>query len=268
MTKIEIEKTRDELFEDGHKRGQQQVEKLTAGIQAAEAEASYPVSIRLQLEKQRQLLRDILIEGNNLLPWREPATNLDELKKELSIYAGKRHSKSPGDSFADYAFDIVRRIKFYRDQEALIKIEMGQVIRSVEGTDQTEKYKLSEIINEIANEDCYFGFDNHIDYLVEKGYLKIDENCLIWKRGGSIMLAAYFGMLQEHHNPMKKHKWAHLEKIFKVYTEGKLKYARNLAQQYKDFEDVKKCKSKKHDKEYKELKALIEGKIRNTPPVL
>jgi hypothetical protein len=120
MTDKEIKNARNELFEDGYNRNQEWVEKLTAGIQPAEGESSCPASIRLQLEKQRQLLRDILIEGNNLLPWREPATDIDKLKKELSIYAGKRNSKSPGDLSADYALDIVRRIRLYRDQEALI----------------------------------------------------------------------------------------------------------------------------------------------------
>jgi hypothetical protein len=42
-------------------------EKITAGIKPAEAEAPYPVSIHW-LEEQRQLLRDILIEGNNFHP--------------------------------------------------------------------------------------------------------------------------------------------------------------------------------------------------------
>jgi hypothetical protein len=120
----------------------------------------------------------------------------------------------------------------------------------------------SEIINEIANNDSYFGFNTHAPYLVEKGYFEAGENCLIWKKGGAIMMAAYFGMLQEHHNPMKKCKWAPIEKVFKVYIDGKFQHARNLSQQYKDFEEVKKCRSEKHDKEYKELKALIEGKIK------
>jgi hypothetical protein len=119
----EIEKLRHKLFEDGYRRNQEWKEKITAGIKPTEAEASYPVSIRLRLEEQRQLLRDILIEGNNLLPWREATTDLDDLKKELYIYASKRHSKTPGDSSADYAFDIIRRIEFYRDQESSIKIE-------------------------------------------------------------------------------------------------------------------------------------------------
>jgi hypothetical protein len=85
------------------------------------------------LEKQRQSLRDILIEGNNLLPWREPTADLDKLKKELSIYAGKRNSKSPGDEFSEYAFDIVRRIQIYRDQEALVKIEIEQAEYDTDG---------------------------------------------------------------------------------------------------------------------------------------
>jgi hypothetical protein len=123
MTGKEVENIRNELFEDGYNRNQEQIEKLTAGIKRTEAEESYPVPVRVRLEEQRKLLRDILIEGNNLLPWREATTDLDELKKALSIYAAKLNSKNPGDETAGYAWDIARKIQLYWDQEDFIEIE-------------------------------------------------------------------------------------------------------------------------------------------------
>jgi hypothetical protein len=126
MTEKEVENIRNELFEDDDKRNQERIEKLTAEIKPTEAEASYPESVRLRLEEQRQSLRDILIEGNNLLPWREATTDLDELRKALSIYAAKRNSKNPGDETAGYARDIARKIQRYRDWEAFIEIEKEQ----------------------------------------------------------------------------------------------------------------------------------------------
>jgi hypothetical protein len=155
MTEREIENIRDGLFEDGYNRNREWVEKLTAGIRPPKEEVSYPVSIRLQMEKQRQLLRDILIEGNNLFPWREPAADIDKLKKELSIYADKRHSKSPGDSFSEYALDIVRRIGLYRDQEALIEIEMEQCETEKQHgqTGEDEKYSLLRDLKDGDRED-------------------------------------------------------------------------------------------------------------------
>jgi hypothetical protein len=270
----EIEKLRHKLFEDGYRRNQEWKEKITAGIQPTEAEASYPVSIRLRLEEQRQLLRDILIEGNNLLSWREATTDLDDLKKELYIYASKRHSKTPGDSSADYAFDIVRRIELYRDRESLIKIEAekpennntlnhsGEDETASEIQQTTKRGAIKEnpdIIKELTRD--YFRFDLHVPWLIKNNYLEIDKAHLIWKKGGLIMLAAYFGMLQEDDRPLiRKCKWAPIEKFFLVLTGGELKPVRNLAQLYKDFEEVKKCKSNKHDAEYKELKSLIEEK--------
>jgi hypothetical protein len=146
VTEKEIENIRNELFEDGYRRNQKWTEKLTAGIKPAESEASCPAVIRARLEEQRQLLRDILVEGNNLLPGREAATDLDELKKALSIYAAKRNSKNPGDGFSEYAFDIVRRIQLYRDQEALVEIEM----------EQREAEKQQVRGNENKAEDHYF----------------------------------------------------------------------------------------------------------------
>jgi hypothetical protein len=141
MTETEIEKFRNEIFKSGYERNRKWKEKLTGWIKPAELETAYPASIRLRLEEQRHSLRDILIEGNNLLPWREPTTDLDELEKELTVYAGKRHSKDPGDGFAEYAFDIVRRIRLYRDKEVLIEIEKEQYNKETAPDTQTPAQK-------------------------------------------------------------------------------------------------------------------------------
>jgi hypothetical protein len=169
MTETESESFRNEIFKSGYERNQKWKEKLTGWIKPTELEAAYPVSVRLRLEEQRHLLRNILIEGNNLLPWYEPTTDLDELEKELTIYAEKRHSKNPGDEFSEYAFDIVCRIRLYRDKEALIEIEKEQHKKEITDKETTPDTQAPEQkqANNLTDAEC-------IQRLIDTGFIMIN----------------------------------------------------------------------------------------------
>jgi hypothetical protein len=117
----------------------------------------------------------------------------------------------------------------------------------------------TDIIDALDKE--YYFFKSHVAFLEKQEYLKTEDGYLVWEKGGIIMLAAYFGMLQEKHNPTKNRKWKLLEMNFKVCVNGKSEQPRNLAGQFKDFEEIRRCKSNKHNKEIEELTALINGKI-------
>jgi hypothetical protein len=135
-------------------------------------------------------LRDILIEGNNLLPWREPTTDLDELKKELAIYAGKQHSKNPGGGLSEYAFDIVRRIRLYRDEEALIEIEK----ETTPDTQTPVTYpEISNFVSSIAG--YYPKFIKHYPELVKAEYIKTKDTGLHWLKSKQ-SLAEYFSAIK------------------------------------------------------------------------
>jgi hypothetical protein len=125
----------------------------------------------------------------------------------------------------------------------------------------TKPVKQSNCPEDSLPEECY-KFKLHLPYLEGREYVKRDGDGFVWMKGGSIVLAAYFGMLQEHNNSMKSCKWAAIERIFKVDSNNDIKQARNLASHYNDFEKVRKCKSSKHDNEIKELENLVQGKIK------
>lgn len=108
-----------------------------------------------------------------------------------------------------------------------------------------------------ANEHILFNlfpmFKTHSLFLKEKGYYSSSKGCLIWTptHGGNLLLAAYFGMIQD--NPGSgRNIWAPVEKAFNT------KY---LAQHYSDYETMRKGKTIKYDKYDKELRDLVAGKI-------
>jgi hypothetical protein len=237
---------------------------------------------------------------NPSLPWNYPniqtieaAGQWSEMHMAMLASVGKQWEDDPGlqstraaiRSGSEAAFWAKQRIEPYRKYRKQVKKahklkamleEYRQHEKDIQDIEKIEGY-LKEIEDKIIHEqgvdvkennpekllfknDRFFRFELHFPYLKEMGYITKKDDFLLWEKGGQIMLAAYFGMLQEKNDRTKNRQWAPIEKVFKVYIDGEITQARNLAAQYKDFEEIKKCISSKHDKEIQELTRLIDGK--------
>ena len=94
-------------------------------------------------------------------------------------------------------------------------------------------------------------FKKHSEFLKKEGYYKLEEGHLCWKHGGNLLLAAYFGTIQERPgNPTCT--WANIEKAYNT---------KNLAQHYYDFKNLNKGKTDKYYEYAKKLSELIDGRI-------
>jgi hypothetical protein len=99
--------------------------------------------------------------------------------------------------------------------------------------------------------DLFPDFKKHAEYLKAKGYYKTSGENLEWVHGGNVLLAGYFGMIQDKPGTTR-FMWAEIERAFNT---------KHLAQQWSDYETMRKCKTPKHEKYDKELRALVEGNI-------
>jgi len=95
-------------------------------------------------------------------------------------------------------------------------------------------------------------FEKHSKYLKDNGFYSIDRDKLIWGHGGNLLLAGYFGMIQEAPG-LGRCMWSYIEKAFNT---------RNLAQQYHDYCSVQKGKTAKYKKYDEKLRNLVAGIIR------
>lgn len=94
-------------------------------------------------------------------------------------------------------------------------------------------------------------FEKHSEILKTKGYYKIDRDKLTWKHGGNLLLAGYFGMIQDIPGNARNI-WAPIEMAFNT---------KHLAQHYSDYETMRKGKTAKYDKYDKELRYLVKNSL-------
>ena len=94
-------------------------------------------------------------------------------------------------------------------------------------------------------------FEKHSSYLKEKGYYEVNETNLSWKHGKNLLLALYFGRIQDKPGHTRL-MWADIEKAFST---------RNLSQHYNDYDSMKRGKTSKHETHAIELINLVKGTI-------
>jgi hypothetical protein len=93
-------------------------------------------------------------------------------------------------------------------------------------------------------------FKKHSEFLKKYGFYVLREGHLRWVHGGNLLLAAYFGMIQERPGNFTCI-WANIEKAFNT---------KNLAQYFCDYKNIRKGKTDKYREYNKILQYLIEGR--------
>jgi hypothetical protein len=168
-----------------------------------------------------------------------------------------RSSDNPIISEASHIYDAIR---YLQSIEIELKNAMGQQVQSAGSqipdsfppqAPETDDKKIG-----YSYEQSLFNlfpvFEKHSKYLKDKGFYIINRDQLEWVHGGYLLLAGYFGMIQDIPGNGRC-MWSGIEKAFN---------ARNLAQQYHDYISVQKGKTAKYKKFDEELRNLVAGRIR------
>ncbi|GHV02284.1 hypothetical protein FACS189485_02300 [Spirochaetia bacterium] len=206
-----------------------------------------------EMEKQQAKERAERLEGDIFI--QDVLSRLRQRKIDKAEARGEIDRECKGDIYSHGPLFLQR--DYTRENEFLDLINAEPDTAGIEkkdgGTDESilsvGKPRPEE---DLFNKSYFYGFQTHLPTLKKGEYITETPTGLVWndKKGGNLMLAAYFGMLQNRKFERSKNEWSIVEKVFNT---------KHLSQSWSDLESVRKGKSNKWDKEYKYLKNLIKS---------